>query len=296
MKIDNKVLQDIQQINSIENTFFRDLLALLYFPSPFEIEFSTEFRFSINFQNSFAELWDWYDTIKALPTPNLTKYLPLGKYAEELMLFYLTHSKNLELLANNLQLIDEKITIGEVDYLLKEADSSKYYHLEFAIKFYLKTTRHGEQIWLGPSTKDWLNRKVMKLTEHQMKLGKSKMELFPKALQRLNFQPKVCIKGMRFYPWREYEKLAINSLSVSWWICVDDIENLRDDGREFSIIDSKINWIFPYLNSLAKVDFVTLSAEVSQLLFNRNELRIVRYDKFKNPIDNGFIVRKNWPN
>lgn len=132
-------------------------------------------------------LHDWLD-----PDPRLR----LGRYAEQLMAFYFQQRGRL--LAHNVQVRDGNVTIGEFDFLLRDGDA--LLHWEFATKFYLLEAGdpHGADYFLGPGLADMLERKMDKMLQRQLALGRH-----PAArvhLARPLAAAQALVKGWLFYP------------------------------------------------------------------------------------------------
>jgi len=93
----------------------------------------------------------------------------LGIYAEYLIQYFFENAPHIELLAHHVQLIQDKITIGEIDFILEF--EGKVFHIELAVKYYLQESQTDSfTAWIGPSGKDTLARKVKKVKEHQLPL------------------------------------------------------------------------------------------------------------------------------
>lgn len=93
----------------------------------------------------------------------------LGIYAEYLLQYFFEYAPHIELLAHHVQLIKDKITLGEIDFVIQY--QGKVMHIELAVKYYLqegKDTSFAD--WIGPSGKDTLARKLKKVKEHQLPL------------------------------------------------------------------------------------------------------------------------------
>ena len=67
--------------------------------------------------------------------------LHLGKYVERLVSFQLSQQDHLSVLAENIQIQKDKITLGELDCLLLKNNNP--IHLEIIYKFYLYDTSVG---------------------------------------------------------------------------------------------------------------------------------------------------------
>jgi len=104
----------------------------------------------------------------ALPTN-----IRLGHLAEKIVSELIKASANFNVLYENIQLIEEKKTIGEIDFIIQETASKKVIHLEMAYKFYLfDPTMSSEAInnWIGPNRNDSLREKLDKLKRKQLPL------------------------------------------------------------------------------------------------------------------------------
>ena len=102
---------------------------------------------------------------------NLNENLRLGKYVERLVSFELEQQTDISILAENIQIQDSKITLGELDCLLKKEDNP--IHLEVIYKFYLYDDTVGDteiDHFIGPNRKDSLIEKITKLKNKQLPL------------------------------------------------------------------------------------------------------------------------------
>ena len=97
--------------------------------------------------------------------------LRLGKYVERLVSFELEQQNDISVLAENIQIQDDKITLGELDCLLLK--DNKPIHLEIIYKFYLydaSVGNHEIDHFIGPNRKDSLIEKLTKLKNKQLPL------------------------------------------------------------------------------------------------------------------------------
>lgn len=116
----------------------------------------------------------WLRALDAAPEPLLTmlgqaRDLRLGRYAEDLLKFWLSAPDNAEfsLVAEHVALREQGITLGELDFLVRERRTGQLWHIELALKFYLRT---ADQQWLGPNRQDSLARKLKHLCQQQLPL------------------------------------------------------------------------------------------------------------------------------
>ena len=97
----------------------------------------------------------------------------LGKYIERFVSHQLVNTEGVNLIAENIQISKDKITLGELDCLLFK--NEKPIHLEVIYKFYLfDPNKQGLHCWVGPNKKDSLIEKLEKLQQKQLPLLYSK--------------------------------------------------------------------------------------------------------------------------
>ncbi len=184
--------------------------------------------------------------ITTFPQINQTGHIRLGKLTEQFMLFELEQDPSVELLVSNLQVFDQKTTIGELDCLMKESGVHK--HLEFVYKFYLYYPSIPAELnrWVGPNQNDSLVQKLAKLKERQMPLlyhSETKKLLRQYHLNPIDFQQKVCFRAQLFVPlnFQKAELLYINN------DCIQGVylryEELKGHESYGFYIHAKLDWL-----------------------------------------------------
>ncbi|MES2720937.1 MAG: DUF1853 family protein [Pseudomonadota bacterium] len=130
-----------------------------------------------DYLNLYGRHEAWLRALDAAPEPLLAalgraRDLRLGRYAEDLLLFWLAAPDNaeFELIAEHVALREQGITLGELDFLVRERRTGQLWHIELALKFYLGT---ADQQWLGPNRQDSLARKLKHLCQQQLPLLQS---------------------------------------------------------------------------------------------------------------------------
>jgi hypothetical protein len=100
-----------------------------------------------------------------------SKKLRLGHQLECYFQFLIENSYY-ETLTSNLQIIVDKITIGELDFILRDTITNQLIHVEIATKFYLYDPTFEDELkrWIGPNRKDSLLQKMDKLQKKQFPL------------------------------------------------------------------------------------------------------------------------------
>ncbi|MBV1924453.1 MAG: DUF1853 family protein [Flavobacteriaceae bacterium] len=103
----------------------------------------------------------------------LPNNIRLGHLAEKIVSELIKSSTNYKVLHENVQVIESKNTIGEIDFLIEELKTETKIHLELAYKFYLYDPNiSSEPInnWIGPNRNDSLIKKLEKLKSKQFPL------------------------------------------------------------------------------------------------------------------------------
>src|SRR5690554_363603 len=296
MKTHKQYLVEILMIQKIESTLSRDLIGILWGGFLNDKTIQSQYDFNLNLP-TLKRIIDFVsDNILFEEKAEDLIKLPLGKYAEQLVATFFNHSIQHHLLGNNIQLISQNKTIGEVDFLLENQKTKTNIHLEFAIKFYLKTTENGAVEYLGPNAKDSLARKLKKMHEHQLQLLQKHQQLLPLGFQKIIFHPKLLMKVYSFFPFEEWKKRDKNFATEGWWLKFKDWESLVEVASYFQFINDKKQWIFPY-SSQNKMQDIPESKVYLNKFFSkdRNYVMVIRWDTNKKIVDRGFIVRNEWP-
>ena len=194
--------------------------------------------------------------LKPVPNAKLPKTLEfspsmvLGKRMELFFQYYVTHFSHEEVLAHNEQVIFEKKTLGELDFILKNSISGEISHVELVYKFYLYVPEiQGDQAcWIGPNQRDSFPEKLTRLQNNQFPLLYRK-ETLP-LLNRLKIDPsevtqKLCFKANLFLPKNWNEKInfsEINPDAVSgFWIKASEFTK-EDYGNALFYSPKKPDW------------------------------------------------------
>lgn len=146
----------------------------------------------------------------------------LGIRFEALLSFWLNdhsgHWHDFELLAKNIQLKDDKRTIGEVDFIIENKLTHEIEHWELSLKFYLGEGALQPYEWRGLNDRDTFGRKIKHTLQRQFNVDRIHLpDLGEKAIDK-----RIAIfKGRLFYPDHVAES-AKESLAI--WL---NLEHLR---------------------------------------------------------------------
>lgn len=164
--------------------------------------YSSEFYLDLYNTSSdwFAEVSRHPEKIQMLVDEQKDKRL--GKLFETLWAAYLNDSERFEIVEQNLQIIENGKTLGELDLIVVDLKTNKMLHWELAVKFYLGMGDTSQwRNWYGPSRKDRLDLKMSHLLNHQTILCQH--ETTKKILKSKNIKIDNCaviMKGCLFYP------------------------------------------------------------------------------------------------
>lgn len=217
----------------------------------------------------------------------------LGKYVEQLVLFNLKQQKNVDLLAENIQIQQEKRTIGELDCIFKKDNTT--IHLEIVYKFYLYIPdESNEEIhcFIGPNKKDSLFEKLEKLKNKQLPLlyntlTKSYLESF--GIKFNSVKQKVCFKAQLFVPYKEKDiqfKKVNNDCITGFYINKKELEDFKN--CKF-YIPTKKDWLIDPYSNVVWLNFEKFKIE-NQLFIDR-KFSPLFWVKHKNgEIEKAFLV------
>lgn len=167
------------KLHQFTDIYVRDLYWLLFSPAPINSDaadfplFPQDWLLRIEqaHQRYFLELDQHPEKLHAFIADR--KSSRLGVYAEYLLAYFFESSSEIEMLLHNYQLIHEKQTIGEVDYIIKW--ENRLIHIELAVKYYLALEpTEDRKRWVGSNGKDCLYDKLDKVKNHQLPLAKNK--------------------------------------------------------------------------------------------------------------------------
>ncbi len=211
----------------------------------------------------------------------------LGKLIEQFVFYQLQRDEHIRLLEANIQIKDDKLTIGELDALLIKA--SEPIHLEIIYKFYLYDTQmHYEDplaYWIGPNRSDKLLYKLDKLKTKQLPLlqnPKTITYLEKHNLTSNEIKQQLCFKAQLFLPYAaQNDTIALlnENCIVGWHLSIQNVSFLKN--LEF-YIPSKLEWLLAPKQGVEWLDFVSAKLEIMKFISQeRSPLCWVKDDQHK---------------
>lgn len=232
----------------------------------------------------------------------------LGKYFETLWFYWLSHTKRFDIVENNVQIIIDGETLGEIDFVLFDNVSRQTIHWEVAIKFYLGVGDTREMChWHGPHLRDRLDIKVQHLRHRQSLISKNLRVSQWLKTQGIHIdQCAVILKGRLYYPWACFGQNGrlVTALMpaecapghlFSGWLTQSQFDQAFDNNQQFMPLIDK-GWL------------EKIPTHFKRGLHNKNAIieimcaEVMRFPlhvQLCNPygsLDRIFIVDDNWPN
>jgi hypothetical protein len=189
----------------------------------------------------------------------------------------LEYSSNYEILVYNLPIREEKQTLGEVDFILRDLETEKIIHVELTYKFYIIEPDITEPLHqlIGPNKRDAFIMKMEKIKNKQFALLHSKAgskALADKGIIVSDITHKACFKAQLFKPFKQdtvHLHLLNKNCIMGYWLRFFEFNTSTFSQHHF-YIPTKSEWVIePHL----KVNWLTYSkslAEVHQRLTNKN--------------------------
>lgn len=237
---------------------------------------------------------------KQLADPHPKSRQRLGHYYEDLVSDYLTSTRHITDIKRNIQVFDEKRTVGEYDFIVTHQDNQTT-HLECAIKFYL-CTGDGSELsqYVGPNRKDRLDKKWHALTERQIQLSDTAAGKQALTKLGLHSQPnkQILIQGMLFYPYLQPVPTAfaadINPKHLKgWWIKQKDYSALVTGNNALAlIVREKPDWLVSYQGPVGDGWQTQIESATKPVMVSRIEKHLAS-GGWKE-VDRGFIVPNDW--
>lgn len=201
----------------------------------------------------------------------LTNNIRLGHLAEKIVSLLIKSSSNYRMLYENIQIIEDKKTLGEIDFIVENTISNQIIHIEFAYKFYLfDASISSEPIknWIGPNRNDSLERKLEKLKNKQFpllyhKCTKSKLN----NLIIAELSQALCLLVSLFIPYecKQYFSPAYQKAIKGYYFNLDKFRSLHNTKKTYYIPPKKEWGINPADNDIW-TDYYTVEKEISKCI------------------------------
>lgn len=228
--------------------------------------------------------------------PSLTSNYVLGKRMEIFFQLLIKISDRFQLLGHNIQISRDKITLGELDFLLKDLQKKEYIHLELVYKFYVYDPAFSKEAerWIGPNRRDSFLQKLEKLKQKQFPLlYQAETGEYLKKLSLLseNLHQQTCFKAKLFLP-KQFHKNhfpLINQNCISgYWLHFEDFNTAEYKENHF-YLPQKQDW--PVAPEMGEVWF-SFSETLEQIkeAFSKKKSPLVWRKRSETDFERFFVV------
>lgn len=159
----------------------------------------------------------------------------LGHYFESLYQCLMEHILGWEVLLKNQPVRSNGLTLGELDFIVRNPLNQRVEHHEIAVKFYLGYHNENQQapLWYGPNSRDRLDLKTHRLLTHQSRLTDrpETRELLSSMHIPAPARARIFMPGYLFYPAGKImgppADVPTDHLRGEW-IYIDELDAFRD--------------------------------------------------------------------
>ena len=231
--------------------------------------------------------------LSTLPEFQLPTNLRLGHLVEKIVSELIKASENYKILHENVQIIQDKNTIGEIDFIIQNIASKQLIHLELAYKFYLfdpTISSETKQNWIGPNRKDALHEKLNKLTQKQFPLlyhKTTKAQLPTIKIEKVS--QKLCVLANLFIPYQHKEKFSktYQKAIKGYYVDFDTFVSLDNSAKAYYIPTKKEWGIAPSENEIW-TDFKGVKESITENMSAKRSL--LCWQKHDDSFEEFFIV------
>ena len=219
----------------------------------------------------------------------------LGKRMESFFEVAVKHSDRYDLIASNIQIIENKQTLGELDFLLFDKQIEKPVHVELVYKLYVydKTFPLEKNRWIGPNRRDSLSEKLDKLGSRQFPLlyrPETSDYLKKLGLEPGDIHQELCFKAQLF----TFDSLKPQNASninpdclIGRWYSLKDFMDMNWQENHF-FSPQKKNWSCHPENNTEWWEYDELLKKIEQL-FEKKKAPLI-WMKTKDSFQRFFIV------
>ncbi|MBV42459.1 MAG: hypothetical protein CL834_05450 [Crocinitomicaceae bacterium] len=230
------------------------------------------------------------------------KPIRLGKRFEQLVNCWFETSHEYTVLAKNIVVQGQKRTLGEMDLILQDNETSEVTHLELACKFYLQASNsRAWSNWIGMDPSDRLDLKLSKLST-QLNLDQT-----PEAQAILKSEGiqvnahAAWIKGWFFVHFREARKARLpyhshHNVSTGWWCTQSEWHTIWQPQVSWIIIPAH-HWLRTRHDPIEANMVMTLDDSLNALKKWKHIMvaQVEMRGGLWHEIIRGAIIRDGWP-
>ena len=196
----------------------------------------------------------------------------LGKRMESFFEIAVNHSARYDLIASNIQIIRDKQTLGELDFLIFDNLKNKPLHIELIYKLYICNSENPNAInsWIGPNRRDSLSKKLEKLENQQFPLLHSqsaKIYLEKYGLSAEDVEQQICFKAQLYKSEGLIKQAGLINESCYCGNWYHASEFLKKDWKQNQFYcPQKLSWCATSPEQTQWFDFTTIATQIEQIL------------------------------
>lgn len=227
---------------------------------------------------------------------NITTKLPLGKRIERFFEFYIENSKKYDLIKSNIQIINDKNTLGELDFIVFDKEKEKFIHIEHIYKFYLYVDSFQNEIdrFIGPNQDDSFSKKIAKLKDKQLPLlYKKETKEYLQGIDINDVEQKVCFKGNIYVPINFLCKelpIINNSCIKGFYLNYDEFLKQKEFKEFEYFLPPRYDWIIDCSKNERWKTFYEILDEVKFLMSHKKSTLVWLKNKRENKTQSFFIT------
>jgi len=182
--------------------------------------------------------------------PSLIFEQKLGHLYEDALATLLESSAQYDLITKSLQIRGNSgLTLGELDFLVKDTQLDSLVHLELAVKFYLAIESDDHFLLPGPDARDNYFKKLEKMRSHQLPLTQKHAHLLPEQFQHKKITTQQLVYGCIFDHINAKKSVTAEFLHPlgrrGKWLRMQECPHYFRSATSFQIIP-KILWPVPF--------------------------------------------------
>ncbi|MFK7770835.1 MAG: DUF1853 family protein [Saprospiraceae bacterium] len=220
----------------------------------------------------------------------------LGHQVEYIFKQLLEYTEAYNVLIYNLPIRQEKNTLGEIDFILKDKSSNQLIHVELTYKFYLINPGIPEPIHslIGPNRRDTFFLKMEKIKNKQFPLLHSPAgikALHDQNINHLKIEHQCCFKAQLF---QLYGSKVINIGSLNkkclagYWLRFNDFNQAEFANAQF-YLPTKSEWIIEPNDQVVWKSHIEIMMEINSR-FLKKIAPMIWLKNTKGEIEKLFVV------